>query len=235
MHRTQRQRIGGKNETEASTGTNRISVGFSMQYANELSPAESKPMITCYLSSPVKGPVLEVPVPENDAESKTRVMLDALVDSGTALPKDTQVVFYGTCVRKNEFGVECRVSAGLGTIPLTDLVAAGVKNAPIDLPLRMPSADWIEKGKLRIHAGSKDVKIDARIRWETVGAEWRRVGQQQQQKEQEQSPQERERIEYINKVMTNGGGKSCLVHPHANPSPRPKKGDACRGGHAQHF
>jgi hypothetical protein len=197
MHRTQRQRIGLQNEPDTS-GTNRISVGFSMQYANELSQVESKPMISCYLSQPVKGPVLEILVPEDDPDTKTRVVLDAIINSGTALPKDTQVVFYGTCVRKNEFGVECRVSAGIGTVALTDLVEAGVKNAPIDVTLRMPSADWIEKGKLRIHAGSRDVKIDARIRWETVGAEWRRVGQQQ--REQEQTPQERERIEYINKV-----------------------------------
>lgn len=162
-HHQQQQRVGAQTLNE---GTNRISVSFVMQYADELSQAESNPMISCYFSSPVQGAVLEVSVPEDDAESKTRVTLEGAIGSNTALPKDTQVVFYQSCMRKNEFGVDCPVSAGLGCVPLTDLMEAGAKNAFIDVVLREPSCDWNEKGKLRLHPGIKDVRVDARIRWE---------------------------------------------------------------------
>jgi hypothetical protein len=196
-------RVGGK--PEADNGINRIDVSFAMQYANLLSPAESKPVVTCYLSVPVQGSVLDVPVPENDPNLSTRVTLEGALASGVALPRDTQVVFYATCQRKNEFGVDCEVSAGIGSAFLTDLVESGAKNTPVIVPLRMPSADNIEKGRLCIKATPKDVRIDSRIRWETtpVGSEFRRVGQQgtSEQQQQQQTAQERERIEYINKVM----------------------------------
>ena len=186
----------------ANEGINRISVSFDMQYADQLSQAESSPVISCYFSSPVQGGVPEFPVPEDDAEHRTRVTLDGAIGSNTALPKDTLVMFYQTCTRKNEFNVDCPVTAGIGHALLTDLMEAGAKNASIDVVLREPSSDWNEKGRLRLHPGVKDVRVDARIRWEatsTVGPEFRRVGAQQTNVEQ--TPQERARIEYINKVM----------------------------------
>jgi hypothetical protein len=198
-HHRQQRAVGAQTLNE---GTNRISVAFAMQYADQLSQAETNPVIACYFSSPVQGPVLEIPVPEDDAERRTRVSLDGLITSSTALPKDTQVVFYQTCMRKNEFGVDCPVSAGIGSVLLTDLIDAGAKNASLDVVIREPSSDWNEKGKLRLHPGTKDVRVDARVRWEAADPGYRRLGaQQQQQPSAEQTPQERARIEYINKVM----------------------------------
>ena len=179
-------------------------MSFGLQYANELSPAESRPMVTCYLSTPVEGTVAEVALPEDDANRVTRVVLEGSLKSEASLPKDTQVVFYATCVRKNETGADCPMPAGIGSVALTDLMEAGAKNAPLDVTLRMPSADWLEKGKLRVTATGRDVKIDSRIRWETSSSDqYRRVGHQHQHQQQqpvEQTQEERERIEYINKV-----------------------------------
>lgn len=197
------------------SGINRLSVSFGMQFANGMSPAERDPQILCYLSVPVAGPVLEIPVPENDAERSTRVVLEGALTSDKLLPKDTQIVFYATCVRKNEFGVPCTMPAGIGSVALTDLQESGAKGAPLDVVLRMPSADWIEKGKLRLTASAKDVHIDSRIRWDTSVGSFLRVGQLRDgQREREQTPQERARIEYINKVPPLPFSPA---YPHSHP------------------
>jgi hypothetical protein len=188
-----------------SEGVNKIGVSFAMQYANGLSQAESKPVINCYFSSPVHGNVLEVAVPENDSTHATRVLLEGTLGSGMLLPKDTEVVFYQTCQRKNEFTTECTMPAGIAVVPLQTLMDLGSKNTSMELTLKMPSADWLEKGKIRISMSSKEVRIDSRIQWEAAypgGDMYRRVGLLQNgQPEPEQTSWERARIEYINKVM----------------------------------
>jgi hypothetical protein len=215
MSHHRNRNVQGKTATQDATagggGVNKINVSFGMQYANEMSQAESQPMVACYLCSPVQGSVVEVAMKENDPAFTTRVVLEGIMGSATLLPKDTEVVFYATCVRENEAGWGCRVPAGIGSVLLVDLVEVGAKSTFIDVALRMPSADWLEKGRLRLNAGAKDVRIDARIRWEnsSVGGQLSRVGAAQRSGArggggsggQEQTPEERGRIEYINKVM----------------------------------
>ena len=100
--RGQQRSVEGKNETAVDTGINKIAVSFGMQYANLLSPAESQPAILCYMSVPVQGSVLEIPVPENDPAHSTKVVMEGALQSGAMLPKDTQVATHLRCFCKYE-------------------------------------------------------------------------------------------------------------------------------------
>jgi hypothetical protein len=175
-------------------GTDPISVSFGLQYGDELSQAEREPVVSCYFSRPVRGSVVDVPVPEDDASRATQVRLEGALASGTLLPSDTKIVFYATCLRDNDFGVPCRVAAGIGMVDLSFLANSANAGLQIDVPLVMPSAGGIEKGKIRINTTRRQVEIAERIRWQPIGGGY--GGRHEQQ-----SPVEAEMIDYINGVM----------------------------------
>jgi len=174
-------------------GADPISVSFTLQYGDELSQAESEPIVSCYFSRPVRGNVVHVPVPEDNAGQATQVRLEGFLASGTLLPADTKIVFYATCMRENDFGVPCRVAAGIGRVDLSFLASSANASLQMDVPLTMPSAGNIEKGLIRITTTRAQVAIASRIRWESIGGGYAN--------RREQSPVEAEMIEYINNVM----------------------------------
>jgi hypothetical protein len=183
-----RRQVAGGSQTKAP-----ITVAFGMQYGNELSPAESNPMVSCYFSSPVEGPVLDLRVPENEAGKALDVALQGELTIGTLLPADTKLVFYQTCERANEFGVQCRVPAGIGMVDLAFLMN-GANREPVDISLKMPSAGNIEKGRVRLTPGGRRVAIGSGIRWEPIGVNAAVA-------DRRQSPAEAAMITYINNLM----------------------------------
>jgi len=177
MNRTRRKAVtvdvqGGG----AAVAKNPISLSFGLQYGNEQSQAESDPQVFCYLSRPVKGRGVDVVLPIDDAARVTQVVLEGWLEPSELLPVDTEIVFFSTSVRDNEFGSPCRVPAGVGRVPLA-LLAKNVHTAlSVDVPLEMPSAGDQRKGILRLVTTSKQVVIGSNIQWENPGKLGMRIG-----------------------------------------------------------
>ncbi len=163
--------------------------------------------------------MLQVPVRENDVRHTTKVRMEGVLKSGTELPKDAQIVFYQTCTRKNDFGVDCTVTAGIATLSLAVTGKAGVHclvvanpvvvvhkslasdprtTEPQRVTLRVPSAGWIDKGQLLLRTSPGDVKIDGRIKWESTGAAYQIVGDAPDLPPR-LTPADREMMEYTNR------------------------------------
>jgi len=117
----------------SAPGADPIRVTFALQYGDELSQAERAPIVSCYFSAPVEGTVVDVPVPEDNASGSTMVTLEGMLASGTLLPADTQICFYATCERTNDFGVPCRVAAGIGMISLSYLASSANSNLQVSI------------------------------------------------------------------------------------------------------
>jgi len=145
---------------------NPIDVTFTIQYGDELSQREKKPRLLCYLSSPVTNDPVELELPVDDAGKEMQVRISGYLGAGQKLPIDTQLVFYATCEKGNQFNVPCRVDAGFGTVMLKDLWAQpGYTN---DVSLRLKSTGNVEKGRLRVRSGRKMVNISSRIQWDST-------------------------------------------------------------------
>lgn len=144
-----------------------VSISFTLQYGDKLSPAERKPQLYCYFSDPIQesGTLLELP--EDDAGRSIPVTVRGTLDrDALELPVDTKLVFYATCEKDNNFGSPCRVDAGFGTLNLRDMITT--KSFTRDVALRLNTTGYIEKGRLRISIAqpSSQVDISARIQWE---------------------------------------------------------------------
>jgi hypothetical protein len=179
-----------------------VRVSFSLNYGAKLSQAESKPSVFCYFSDQIENVGVDVQVPEDDASHSINVTIEGTVDSRKPLPTDTEIVFYATCERDNDFGVPCRVDAGFGTLSLNEVALATSSSSAgtysKDVSLRLNSVGGREKGRLRIVSAKKRVDIDSRIRWESasIGSPLRRIGDSTQP-----LPIEVEMVSYIRTLM----------------------------------
>jgi hypothetical protein len=147
-----------------------VRVSFTLNYGSKLSQAETRPSIFCYFSDQISGKGVDVPVPVNNATKQINVTLEGTFDSRKPLPIDTEVGFYATCWRDNDYGVPCQVSAGMGTLSLNELVNGPGRQFSSDVPLKSNSVGGRERGRLRIISAKKLVNIDSRIRWESSSA-----------------------------------------------------------------
>ena len=188
-----------KKRTMQSDGVIRVS--FTLNYGSKLSQAETKPSIFCYFSDQIKNKGVEVDVPENDASHLVNVTIEGTFDSRKPLPVDTEICFRATCWRKNDYGIDCRVEAGLGVLSLNELVLTTASSSSFkqDVALKDRSTGGRAKGLVRIIAAKKQVNIDSRIRWESsvIGSPLRRIGSANDQP----LPIEQEMVAYIRAVM----------------------------------
>lgn len=136
-------------------------VTFLMQYGCELSPAESDPTVAIYVSECAFESFVEYEVPVNNPTQTIAVTLPNtawLKDAPASWPVHTKVVFYATCLRKNEQGTKCRVDAGFGSVNLIDLLdpvaalaSGGLgKTGAFIVPLCLNTCNDYEKGRVRI-------------------------------------------------------------------------------------
>ncbi len=142
----------------------RISVPFKLLYGCELSPKEGKPRLLCYLDSGVENEPVDIPLDMENGDREIKVTITGLVDTRRKLSVDTQLVFYVTCEKANDFGAPCRVDAGFATVPLYGMVKHG-GTFTSDLSLQLATVGNFEKGKLRMTTVSSEIRM-GRVQWD---------------------------------------------------------------------
>lgn len=141
-----------------------ISVHFTLNYGCELSPKEGRPRLLVYLDSNVENEPIEVPLSEDSVDQTIKMTIIGKINRRQKLPVDTQLVFYTTCEKLNDFGSPCRVDAGFATIPLYAMANSGNRFTK-NLALQLATVKHFEKGKLHITSSQSDVHM-GRVRWE---------------------------------------------------------------------
>ncbi len=117
----------------------KISVSFTLRFGNEMSQAEGKPMVTCYFSAPIQGQVVEVSLPEDDANQLVNVQMEGIFDSSEPLPSDCKIMFYLTGETLNEAGTNCTPDLGMGSVNLSDLARSGNNTYSEEVTIRFLS------------------------------------------------------------------------------------------------
>jgi hypothetical protein len=154
-----------------------VRLTFTMQYGCELSQAESKPSVLCYFSDHIANKPVDVAVEEDNAARQITVTIEGSIDPRKPLPVDAELVFRATCWTPNDFGIECRVEAGMGTIPLNEIVVAAASTGRYsrDIPLVEKCVGGREKGRVRIISVKKQVCAARRSFIDNLPARFRSI------------------------------------------------------------
>lgn len=213
------RRIGADATTTATR--NSIVVSFGLQYANQQSQAQVDPEVFCYLSQPVKGCGVDVSLPLDNSKEVTQVRLESYLPLGAQLPADTELCFFATGMRPNEFGALCRVPSGIARVSLALLATHARESIELVVPLKVPSDQNRVTGHLKLSTTAKQVQIASGIRWSSDPVPVaRKIAQQiadealvariagadvaKAMEASKRSPVEQEMVDYIEGVIRTG-------------------------------
>jgi len=141
-----------------------IVLPLTLEWLQEISPAESAPRLLIYFDSTLKGDPQEVDLEPSllDESRQVQVTLRGSYNGRKALPLYVKVLFYVTVTRQNDFGAPCSVDGGFGMLDLVDLMDPS-RTDSLDVPLLLYTCNRFEKGRLRV--SRRPGLISGRLQW----------------------------------------------------------------------